>query len=147
MKKLMIALGFMFTMAAASAFANEVKISSRVLESFKNEFSTAQDVSWIAGSNYYRAAFKMNEQNIFAYYNMEGELMSVARYISSLQLPIHLLTGLKNDYSQYWISDLFEVNNSEGTRYYVTLETADTSLMLVSGNGGDWKQHSKKRKI
>lgn len=147
MKKMMLALGLILTMTAASAFADEVKISSRVLESFKKEFSTAQDVSWIAGSNFYRAAFKINEQNIFAYYSLDGELISMARYMSSLQLPINLLTGLKNDYSQYWISDLFEVNNSEGTRYYITLENADATLMLVSNNGGDWKQQNKKRKI
>ena len=147
MKKMMLALGFLLAMTVSSAFASDEKISSRVLEAFKNEFSTAQDVNWIAGNNYYRAAFKINDQNIFAYYNLDGELISVARYMSSLQLPINLLTGLKNEYSQYWISDLFEVNNSEGTRYYVTLENADAALMLVSGNGGDWKQHSKKRKI
>jgi hypothetical protein len=147
MKKMMLALGLILTLTVTSAFAGEVKVSSQVLESFKKEFSTAQDVSWIAGSNFYRAAFKINEQNIFAYYTLEGELISMARYMSSLQLPINLLTGLKKDYSQYWISDLFEVNNSEGTRYYITLENADATLMMVSNNGGDWKSYNKKRKI
>ncbi len=144
---MMLALGLILTLTVTSAFAGEVKVSSQVLESFKKEFSTAQDVSWIAGSNFYRAAFKINEQNIFAYYTLEGELISMARYMSSLQLPINLLTGLKKDYSQYWISDLFEVNNSEGTRYYITLENADATLMMVSNNGGDWKSYNKKRKI
>jgi hypothetical protein len=147
MKKMMLALGLILTMAASSAFAGEEKISSRVLESFKKEFSTAQEVSWDAGVNYYKATFKINGQNIFAYYTLDGELAGAARYISSLQLPINLLVNLKNDYSQYWISDLFEVNKNEGTHYYVKLENADTSIMLESTNGSKWKFYNKKRKI
>lgn len=147
MKKMMLALVLIYTVALTSAFAGEEKVSSRVLESFKNEFSTAQEVNWVVGDNYYKAAFKVNGQSIFAYYTIDGELAGVARYISSLQLPVNLLVNLKNDYSQYWISDLFEVNNSEGTHYYVTLENADTSVMLVSTNGSKWKSYNKKRKI
>ena len=51
----------------------------------------------------------------------KAELMGLTRYISSLDLPISLQAGLKKDYSNYWISDLFEVSNSEGTGYYITL--------------------------
>jgi len=147
MKKILFVCGLLVTMGVSSAFANEVKVSPRVLESFKTEFSNAQNVEWQAGDNYYRAAFTMNEQRVFAYYNLDGELVSIARYISSLQLPITLFSDLKNDYSKYWISDLFEVSNSEGLHYYVTLETADTKLMMHSSNGGSWSTYSKKKKI
>ena len=147
MKKMLIVCGLLVTMGVTTAFANEVKISPRVLESFKTEFTTAQNVEWQAGDNYYRAAFTMNEQRVYAYYNMEGELVSLARYISSIQLPINLFSDLKNDYSKYWISDLFEVSNSEGLHYYVTLETADTKLMMHSSNGGSWSTYSKNKKI
>ena len=147
MKKILFVFGLLVTMGVSSAFANEEKISPRVLQSFKTEFSNAQNVEWQTGNNYYRAAFTMNEQRVFAYYNMEGELMSIARYISSIQLPINLFSDLKNDYSKYWISDLFEVSNSEGLHYYVTLETADTKLMMLSSNGGSWSTYSKNKKI
>lgn len=89
----------------------------------------------------------MNEQRVFAYYDIEGHLISVARYISSFQLPVNLFSDLKNDYSKYWVSDLFEVSNSEGLHYYITLETADTKLILRSGNGGDWSTYSKNKKV
>lgn len=143
---MMIALGLMFSMAVTSAFATDEKISPRVLESFKKEFSTAQEVNWITGNNYYRAAFKTNGQYLFAYYTLDGELAGAARYISSLQLPINLLAKLKKEYSQYWVSDLFEVSNSEGTHYYITLEDADTSLMLKSTNSSEWSSYNKKSK-
>lgn len=146
MKKIVVVLVLLITMGAGSAFANEEKVSPRALASFNEEFSNVQDVSWQTGDNYYRAAFTMNEQKIFAYYNLDGELMSVTRNISSLQLPITLFSELKNEYGNYWISDLFEVSNSDGLHYYVTLENADTKIMLLSSNGGKWSTHSKNKK-
>ena len=146
MKKIVFMLGLVLTMGICSAYPSE-RVSQKVLASFKTEFVNAQDVAWETGNNYFRAAFTMNEQRIFAYYNVDGQLLSIARYISSIQLPVNLFADLKNDYSKYWISDLFEVSNSEGLHYYVTLETADSKWVMHSGNGGSWSTYSKNKKI
>ena len=146
MKKIVFVLGLLMIMGVSWAYPSE-KVSQKVLASFKTEFANAQNVEWETGSNYFRAAFTMNEQRIFAYYDVEGKLLNIARYISSVQLPINLYADLKNDYGKYWISDLFEVSNSEGFHYYVTLETADTKLVMHSSNGGSWSTYSKSKKI
>ena len=146
MKKIIFVLSLVAATVVTNAYPSE-KVSRKVLESFKTEFSTATNVEWETGNNYFRAFFTLNEQKVFAFYNVDGELISVARYISSVQLPINLFTNLKNDYSKYWISDLFEVNNSEGLHYYVTLETADSKVMMVSSNGGSWSTYNKAKKI
>jgi hypothetical protein len=145
MKKIVFVLGLLMIMGVSWAYPSE-KVSQKVLASFKTEFANAQNVEWETGSNYFRAEFTMNEQRIFAYYDVEGKLLNIARYISSVQLPINLYADLKNDYGKYWISDLFEVSNSEGFHYYVTLETADTKLVMHSSNGGSWSTHSKNKK-
>jgi len=145
MKKIVFVLGLLMIMGVSWAYPSE-KVSQKVLASFKTEFANAQNVEWETGSNYFRAAFTMNEQRIFAYYDVEGKLLNIARYISSVQLPINLYADLKNDYGKYWISDLFEVSNSEGFHYYVTLETADTKLVMHSSNGGSWSTYSKNKK-
>ena len=147
MKKMILALGLIVTLGISSAFTAEPKVSPKTLEAFKNEFAAAKEVSWTVSSNYYRAAFTINDQKIFAFYSMDGELLNMGRYISSLQLPLNLFTRLKNAYSEYWISDLFEMSNKEGTHYYVTLENADTSIMLKSLIGGEWETYKKKTKI
>ena len=146
MKKILFVFGLVGIMGVSFAHPSE-KVSPKVLASFKSEFSSAKNVEWETGSNYFRAAFSMNDQKVFAYYTVEGELMSIARYISTLQLPINLFSNLKNDYGKYWISDLFEVSNSDGLHYYVTLETADTKLMMRSSNGSSWTTHSKNKKV
>ena len=146
MKKIVFVMGFLMIMGVSWAYPSE-KVSQKVLTSFKTEFTNAQNVERETGSNYFKAAFTMNEQRIFAYYNVDGQLLSIARYISSIQLPVNLYADLKNDYTKYWISDLFEVSNSEGLHYYVTLETADTKLVMHSSNGGSWSTYSKNKKI
>jgi hypothetical protein len=93
MKKILLVLGLVATMGVCSAYPSE-RVSQKVLASFKTEFTNAQDVQWETGTNYFRAAFTMNEQRVFAFYNVEGELLSVARYISSIQLPINLFSDL-----------------------------------------------------
>ena len=146
MKKILFAAALLVTIGS-SAYANDDKVSPRVLKSFNSEFSYAREVQWEAGENYFRAAFTMNEQRVFAFYNTDGELLSIGRYISTLQLPINLFSDLKNDYAKYWVSDLFEVSNGNGVQYYATLETADIKLVVHSSNGGKWSTYSKSKKI
>ena len=86
MKKMILALGLIVTLGISSAFTAEPKVSPKTLEAFKNEFAAAKEVSWAVSSNYYRAAFTINDQKIFAFYSMDGELLNMGRYISSLQL-------------------------------------------------------------
>ena len=147
MKKMLLALALFITVGTTSVFAREENVSKKVLRSFETEFSTAQEVTWSVGTTFYKAAFTLNGQKVFAYYSIEGDLMGVARYISSVQLPLHLLTDLRKQYADFWISDLFEVNNSEGTHYYVTLENADSVLKLSSEASGYWESVDKQRKI
>ena len=88
----------------------------------------------------------MSSQKMFAFYNADGEFMAVTRYISSFQLPLTLQSKLKKSYSDYWISDLFEMATSNETGYYVTLEDADTTITLKSIDGSDWSVYKKSKK-
>ncbi|HLG39217.1 MAG TPA: hypothetical protein VI461_06090 [Chitinophagaceae bacterium] len=143
MKKMIVTLAI--ALSTLSSFAGEVKVSSKVLDAFQTEFATASDITWSEGSNFYKASFIFNGQHVSAFYSTEGELMGTSRYISSLDLPIGLQASLKKGYSNYWIADLFEVSNSEGTSYYITLENADSKVVLKSANGdNNWKVYQKK---
>ncbi len=73
--------------------------------------------------------------------------MAMTRNITTSQLPIALQTTIKNEYTAFWISDLFEIANEEGTSYYITLENADTKLVLKSTNNAAWSKYQKNHKI
>ncbi len=144
MKKIIIILAVLIS--TTSAFAGEENVATKVLNAFKTEFNTAKEVEWTVGSNYYKAAFVYNEKHVFAYYNEEGELLGLTRYLSSDDLPLNLQNNLKKSYSKYWISDLFEVAKSDGTAYYITLEDADTKIVLKASAESDWSVYQKTRK-
>ena len=143
MKKILLTLAIALT--TLSGFAREAEVTQKVLDAFNAEFTTAKDVSWTVTRDYFKATFVYNERYIFAYYTAEGELLAMTRYMTSADLPLSLLTSLKKNYSEYWISDLFEMAKNEGTQYVVTLENADSKLILKASSG-TWSVYQKIRK-
>ena len=146
MKKIMMTLALALTLSTMYAFTGEEAINKQALNAFKTEFASATDAAWTVGSDYYKVTFTMNDQKLFAYYSMNGEFMAVTRFISSFQLPLNLQSSLKRSNTNYWITDLFEMANHDGTSYYVTLETADSKIVLKSTDGSDWSVFQKSKK-
>ena len=126
MKKRILLLSIVLVSFTAFSFAADAPvISKNVISSFNKQFSNARDIKWENQANFVKAQFTMNDMVLFAYFNNNGELIAVTRFISPNQLPLEILTSLKKDYTGYWISDLFEIQTEAGTVYYATLENAD----------------------
>ena len=146
MKKILMTLALALTLSTMYAFTGEEAINKQALQAFKTEFSGATDADWTVADNYYKVIFTMNDQKLFAYYNLNGEFMAATRFISSFQLPLNLQSSLKKSYNHYWITDLFELDNHDGTTYYATLETADVKIVLQSIDGNSWTMYKKIQK-
>ncbi|MBL7708536.1 MAG: hypothetical protein JNJ86_05665 [Chitinophagaceae bacterium] len=144
MKKIILMLAI--TISTLSAFAGE-EVNPRVLASFKSEFASAKEVAWTVTADYFKAEFTFNGQYVNAFYNTDGELMGLTRNITSLELPMNLQASLKKSYEDFWISDLFEITRSNNTGYYITLENADTKIVLKATAGEDWSVYKKVKKV
>ena len=145
MKRLVLTLTIALSLISLSSFATDVKVNPAALKSFNKTFKNATEVSWTAGNEFYKANFTLSGQFVSAYYNVDGKMIALTRNISSTQLPIALQANMKKDYEGFWITDLFEMTNDEGTFYYVTLENADNSVVLKSNNQ-DWEKFKKQSK-
>ncbi|RYG44226.1 MAG: hypothetical protein EOO01_19915 [Chitinophagaceae bacterium] len=141
MKKIILTLAI--ALSTLAVFATETKVNTVVLTKFNSEFAGATDVNWTAGTSFYKASFVYNTQLVTAFYSFEGEMLGLARNISSLDLPMNLQTSLKKEYGGRWITELFELSNDGGTSYYITLEQADTKIVLKSENGSQWSVYKK----
>jgi hypothetical protein len=144
MKKIILTLAIAFSTFAV--FATETKVNTAVLDKFNSEFAGAAEVNWTSGAGFYKASFVYNTQRVTAFYSFEGEMLGLARNISSLDLPMNLQTSLKKEYGGRWITELFELSNEEGTSYYITLEQADSKVILKSTNGSQWSVYKKAAK-
>jgi hypothetical protein len=147
MKKTIFSLAIALVMGT-SVFAanNNDEINSLAVQSFNKEFVGAKNIMWEQKADFIRATFSLNGQVLFAYYNNEGTLTAVVRNIRSEQLPLGLLTSLKNDYTKFWISELFEMASGDQTSYYITIENADKKIVLRSSGNEGWEVYSKTRK-
>ena len=147
MKKIIFATAMMLTVGITSAFANKNDdVNNQITTSFNKDFATAREVKWQKEKNFVKATFSMDNQVMYAYYNAGGELIGVVRNILSDKLPINLLTNLKKNYSNYWISDLFEMASEGQSSYYITLETADETLILKSEGSSEWSVYKRSKK-
>ena len=147
MKKRILTWALLLVTGISSTFASAPKgTHDTIRDAFKKEFRNAEVIRWETFKAFTKATFKMNDHVMFAYYSGNGDLIAVARNILSDQLPISLMTQLKNDYSNYWITDLFEITGDPNGSYYVTLENPDYKLVLISDDLNSWRTYKKEKK-
>jgi hypothetical protein len=145
MKRLVLTLTIALSLISLSSFASDKSVNPAALKSFNSSFKNAAEVNWTVGADFYQASITLSGHYVSAYYNVEGKMIALTRNNSSTQLPISLQANMKKNYEGFWITDLFEMTNEEGTSYYVTLENANTSVILKSSNQ-DWTKFKKQSK-
>ena len=139
MKKTIITAVLFIATAFSAAFANEgTPLSAEIATSFNKEFTNAQNVNWINKDAQSIASFTWNNQILHAYYSQDGQLNLVMHNILSDNLPVMLLGELKNNYTGYWISDLYEAVTNGHSSYYATIENADQKMTLKSEAAKSW---------
>jgi hypothetical protein len=141
---------FMLLAVCASFFAQATNgdetISPAARKSFQQTFAGASEVSWTVSENGYKASFQVAGQYANAYYDAAGNLAVITRNISPVQLPVVLLSSIKSDYANKWVSELIEVSNEGGTHYYITLEDGTQKLTLKSNGSYGWLRFQKQDK-
>ncbi len=147
MKNLIIAIAiFVAGTFTQTANANPGKTNPAVQQSFQNNFSGATNVEWTITENLYKASFTYNGQVVTAFYSTDGTQLALTKNLSSDQLPVTLQAELKKHYGNYWVSDLFEMNDASGVHYYITLETGESKVVLKSQSSFNWGVFQKTKK-
>jgi hypothetical protein len=58
--------------------------------------------------------------------------------ILSDKLPAALLANIKNDYKDYWITDLYKEGGEKELSYFITIENADQIIKMNSTDSENW---------
>jgi hypothetical protein len=147
MKKtiLSIALGLaMFSTAFAKA---PEKSTNRAIAAFMKEFHKASDVIWSSNNNYIMAAFQIDNQTQYAYYDYQGNLVGVVHHILTSDLSADLSGDIRKHYSNYWVSELFKLSSEQGDAYYIQLKNGDETIVLTTEGTGSWHLYSAPKTI
>lgn len=145
MKPLFIILTVLASIFTSSSYAGNKDVTPVVLQSFQYNFGKQKNVDWSVANELYKANFVLNGQYVAAYFEASGEIVALTHRITTLQLPITLQAKLKKEYNDYWVSDLFEIIKDDVT-YYITLENADTKIVLQATPTSKWSVYKKSEK-
>lgn len=138
MKKIFVALFAFLTIGAASTLANEdPKIDPGILSAFQKEFSFAKDVKWEMKGEVAQVHFSLNDHRFVAWYNSNAELVSTARNILYMQLPLSVIRSLEKNYSDASFSSIVEVTRHNETFYRIQAERKNKKILLKASQGGN----------
>ena len=134
-------------LTAGSTFATPTDDSNKTVEvAFHKDFKKAQLMASEVKTKFTKLTFKLNDVVMCAYYSDNGQLLAVTRNITSSQLPIQLLLEVKKNYSDCWITDLFELTGDGASNYYITVENTNQRITLRSNGTDHWDLYEKKTK-
>jgi hypothetical protein len=139
MKKIILSMAIALAVFS-TAFAKPDSINDRAVAAFQKDFHKASQVEWTSTSNYVMASFLMDNETQFAYYDFQGNLIGVVHHILTSSLPADLSKDIKKHYSNYWVSELFQITTDQGVFYYIRLKNADETIALTTEGGNGWQR-------
>ena len=138
MKKTILTIAIGLALISTSFAKAADNINDRAMASFQKDFHQASEVRWSANSNYVMAAFQMDNETQYAYYDFQGNLIGVVHHMLTSSLPADLSRDIKKRYANYWVSELFQVTSDQGVYYYVQLKNADETVVLSTEGTNGW---------
>ncbi|MEO7923267.1 MAG: hypothetical protein ABIR30_06270 [Chitinophagaceae bacterium] len=139
MKKIILIVSLLFTAGATAVFANnDPQPDEEVLNMFKKEFTAAENVIWSRQGEYDKATFLLAGHRVVAWFNpATTQLEGSIREIFFDQLPLTVMTAIDRKFPEAEISNVKEINNSEGTSYKVLLQSNKKRYYIKVGPGGN----------
>jgi len=140
MKKLFITALAAVTIAASSFAtpgADVSKVSLKVLNKFKAEFATVDQVDWEVKKDYIKAKFTEDGLEQEAFFTQDGELIGTSKRIERADMPSVPRKALNKVVAGGELLELIEFNSTEkGIAYYASIQKDGVKQILeISASG------------
>lgn len=145
MKKIILSIAIVLTLFSTALADSPDRFSKNAVAAFQKDFKSASEVSWAETSHYYRVSFHMDKQTLLAYYDAQGNLISVVHHILTTGLPEQLRKDIRKQFANYWVSELFQVSFEEGSYYFIELKNADETIVLTTDSNLCWHEYSRQK--
>ncbi len=137
MKKLLLA-ALIVVAAGSSAFAlDETKVGFKVKNNFEVQFEGATNAVWTTKDDYLKVSFTLADENVEAFFSVDGEMMGMSRNVDLKKLPLNAIQTIKKKYAAFKVTDAIEFDQEGEKNYYVMLENADHKQILKVSLYGD----------
>jgi hypothetical protein len=147
MKKFFLSFSALLIVGASVFAVNPPETNPRVMEAFKKEFSSAEQVKWSIEGNYNQASFVLGGSRAIAFFDQEGQLLGSVRDILYNQLPLAIIKTLDREYNNYAVFEIRELTNQEtGTRYKIVVEGKNKKYRLTLTPDGSTEEITRIKK-
>ena len=142
MKKV-IYLAFLLTGFIATAATAPPKVNEKILKSFSETFTAAQDVSWHEYEDYAQANFVVDKIQIRAQYAEDGRLLRTIRYYSERELLPNVVAKLKKKYAGKEIAGVTESSSDDEVSLVINIKDENNWYIVKSDVYGNLQQTEK----
>ena len=138
MKKTFVTL-FLSVTVLVSALAAPIdpEVDPKIVSAFQKEFSFAKDVKWQQKGELFQVNFSLYDHGFIAWYNAEAELISTARNILYMQLPLSVIKTLQQNYDGADFSGIVEITRNDQTSYHINAEIKKKKYLLEANSYGN----------
>ena len=130
MKKFILSAVLSVFIAASSFAADANKVNSKAAIAFKEEFTAAQNVQWTSTEDYVRASFTLDNKNMEAFYDKQGNMIGTSSTISISDLPTNAKRSFAKKYADFTVKEAIQFIGNDETSYYVSAENEAQSVVL-----------------
>jgi hypothetical protein len=147
MKKLFVTALAAIAISATSFATPEAdvsKVSLKVLNKFRTEFATVDQVEWEVKKEFIKAKFSEDGIALEAFFTQDGDLIGTSKHIDRADMPSASRKALTKAVTGSELLELIEFNSSEkGTVYYASIQKDGAKRILeISATGfvSDYKK-------
>lgn len=124
------------------------KVSPLLQAALEKEFTGAQYVVWqsIKEHQIYHAKFIYNNERVNAFFEPDGSLLAIGRYIPPATLPLTIIKSINNKYGDFQLKDAIEYSRAGETSYVLALENEKVHLVIQAYTSGNLYVFKKEKK-
>ncbi|HEX7754899.1 MAG TPA: hypothetical protein VF421_06140 [Niabella sp.] len=142
MKLFILTAALLFGLNAMATTASPT-VNEKVLKTFNEVFTNAQDVQWSTTAEYSEASFSAGSVTSRATFDNNGKLIRTIRYYKENNLPTNVRYEIKNEYKGKEIYGVTEVSTANATTYHVIIRDSKHLYKIVADNNGTITQIAK----
>ncbi|MBC7826483.1 MAG: hypothetical protein H7122_01960 [Chitinophagaceae bacterium] len=142
MKKVVTVICSLLLVAGAYAF----EVNEKVLKSFKETFTAAEEVKWEEYKTYYTVSFVNTGIRSKVNYDKDGIMLGSIRYYAPQMLPLNIYNRLKKEHGSKEMFGVTEVTFGTDITYFVKMQNAKNWITVKIDATGNSSIHEKYKK-
>ena len=133
MKKIFIAALFAVTFITSAFAADVTNINTNIMKNFTSSFKNATNVLTVAGEDYTKVSFTLEDQKMEAFYDAEGEMIGLSRTIKVENLPVEAKRTFARKYAAYTAKEAIYFEGINESAYFISADnTIDTIVFKIT---------------